>query len=201
MKRIVVLILMCTTLSTIAGPRVVGNGFLKNKSDPIIQMENKLKMVKNNDERFLVLNELAKKYSAETFNINERNIKNVNENALSLLKLAESKNYQSLYADAIHHGNIVLGRAALINDDIDNAIFYLESAAKINGSAKLGSLGPNMTLVKELIKKGKRDSAIDYIDSSLKLWTDKTIARKKTSEWKNKIKEGGIPDFNENLEY
>ncbi len=51
--------------------------------------------------------------------------------------------------DAIHQGNIILGRLALRESKMDAAKRYLLAAGRTPGGSSLGSLGPSMALAKD----------------------------------------------------
>src|SRR5204863_4474896 len=57
--------------------------------------------------------------------------------------------------DAIHQGNIVLGRLALRRNDIEEAKRRLIAAGRTPGSSTLASTGPGMQLAKDLLDKGE----------------------------------------------
>ena len=57
------------------------------------------------------------------------------------------------YGNALHKGNIVLGRIALERGDIAGAKEHLLAAGQTPGSPQVGSFGPNTTLAKELLEK------------------------------------------------
>src|SRR4051794_14856331 len=57
--------------------------------------------------------------------------------------------------DAIHQGNIVLGRLALRQNKVDLAKKYLIAAGKTPGSSMLSSQGPAMQLAKDLLERGE----------------------------------------------
>ncbi|MBC7714667.1 MAG: hypothetical protein H7177_15080 [Rhizobacter sp.] len=174
---------------------------MANKKDPTLDLEVRLRNTHKNEDRFLLLNEIVKKYSSESYVINSKNVINVKDNANSLLMMSGSHRKNSLYADAVHHANISLGRAALFAGDIESGMSFLEASTKLYGPEKIKSPGPNMTLAKELLKLGQKNAVMDYLDASLKLWTDSSFSNKKISEWKKIIYEGSIPDFKESLEY
>lgn len=100
------------------------------------------------------------------------------------------------YGNAVHHGNLVLGRVALRKDDIEKAEHYLLLAGKTPGSPQLNSFGPNMLLALELLKKGRSEAVIEYLKLCGKFWK-----RAQTDRWIKAVKEGRTPNFGANLRY
>jgi hypothetical protein len=98
--------------------------------------------------------------------------------------------------DAVHHGNLVLGRLALHEGNVKKAGFFLLAAGRTPGSPPLGSFGPNMLLAKELLEKGERKVVLDYFDLCRKFW-----GRDVLDDWAEEVKKGQIPDFGANLRY
>lgn len=94
------------------------------------------------------------------------------------------------YGNAIHAGNIVLGRVALRKGNIDEAKDYLLRAGATPGSPQLDSFGPNMSLARELLMKGEREVVIRYLVLCGKFWASGSL-----KEWQSEINEGRIPDF------
>jgi tetratricopeptide (TPR) repeat protein len=114
------------------------------------------------------------------------------------LSLAEQPEYADNNADAIHYGNIVLGRIALRQGDVTAASAYLLNAAKIKGNPHLDTFGPNMMLAKELLEKGERKSVLEYFDLCGKFWADND---KKLDQWRSAVTSGSDPNFALNLRY
>jgi tetratricopeptide (TPR) repeat protein len=115
-----------------------------------------------------------------------------------VLNLAEQPEYADDNADAIHYGNIVLGRIALQHGDVTAASAYLLKAAKIKGNPHLDTFGPNMMLAKELLEKGERKSVLQYFDLCGKFWADDD---RKLGQWRSLVLSGDNPDFGANLRY
>ena len=103
-----------------------------------------------------------------------------------------------LYGDAVHVGNLVLGRLALLGGDVGKAKEHLLAAGRVPGSPTLMSFGPNMLLASELIERGERDAAVAYLDLCAKFWQKEGG---KIEGWKGVIREGGMPNFGANLGY
>lgn len=102
------------------------------------------------------------------------------------------------YGNALHKGNIVLGRVALKTGDIAGAKEHLLAAVQTPGSPQLNSFGPSMTLAKELLEKGERDVVLTYLESCGKFWK---IGGEKLQSWMATVRGGGIPEFGANLLY
>lgn len=120
------------------------------------------------------------------------------EYATELLQSAQKSNIDWNYGNALHKGNIVLGRVALSRGDIVGAKQHLLAAGEIPGSPQLDSFGPNMTLAKELLEKGEREVVLTYLQSCGKFWK---MGGDELQRWIATIKGGGTPDFGANLVY
>ena len=118
--------------------------------------------------------------------------------ASEALKLASEFRNSWNYGNAIHKGNIILGRIALQSGDVTGAEQHLLAAGQTPGSPQLDSFGPNMTLAKDLLEKGERDTVLAYLQECAKFWK---MGGSQLQEWVAKVKAGGIPDFGANLLY
>lgn len=118
--------------------------------------------------------------------------------AEELLKLAAKFKNDWNYGNALHQGNLILGRIALQRGDIESAKTHLVAAGQTPGSPQLDSFGPNMALANDLLAKGERETVLTYLQSCGKFW--KTGADK-LEAWTATIKGGGMPDFGANLSY
>ncbi len=100
--------------------------------------------------------------------------------------------------NAIHQGNIVLGRLALRRGDLEAAKKFLLLAGKTPESSTLAALGPSMALAKELLDHDETAVVLQYFDECRDFWTGN---RGKLNEWTVLIKGGIKPDFGANLGY
>ena len=100
--------------------------------------------------------------------------------------------------DAIHQGNIVLGRLALRRSDVETAKRCLLAAGKTPGSGILASLGPNMALARDLVERGESATVLVYLEECAQFWSGN---RGKLPEWIALVKAGLKPDFGKNLDY
>lgn len=143
-------------------------------------------------QKFYVLGDLAK--SALEAGEPEK----AQQYASELLQSAQKFPNDWNYGNALHEGNIVLGRVALQRGDIEGAKEHLLAAGQTPGSPQLDSFGPNMTLAKELLGKGERDTVLAYLQSCAKFWK---TGGDNLQAWATTTKGGGTPDFGANLDY
>jgi hypothetical protein len=118
--------------------------------------------------------------------------------ASELLQSSEQFKRSWNYGNALHKGNIVLGRIALRRGDLPTAKDRLLAAGATPGSPQLDSFGPNMTLAKELLEKGERDAVVTYLQACSKYWK---MDGGRLQQWIATVKSGSIPDFGANLIY
>jgi hypothetical protein len=100
--------------------------------------------------------------------------------------------------DAIHQGNIVLGRVALQQGNLEAAKERLLAAGITKGSPVLGSFGPNMALAKDLLTRGERTVVLQYLGECKQFWKRDNG---RIDQWSAEIQGGVIPDFRANLLY
>lgn len=123
-------------------------------------------------------------------------LKHAREWAAEILNQAGDKQ-NPLLADAVHHAQIVLGRLALVNGDVQEAKERLLLAGQTAGSPSLKSFGPNMSLAEDLLEKGERETVIKYFDECATFWMHK----EKLDQWTSEVKAGHTPQFGPNLVY
>jgi hypothetical protein len=102
------------------------------------------------------------------------------------------------YGNAIHKGNLILGRVALRQGNRAEAARHLLTAGRTPGSPQLNSFGPNMTLAKELLEVGERDIVLQYVDLCRTFWL---MDLGNTGAWEKIIDSGRIPNFGPHLVY
>jgi hypothetical protein len=124
-------------------------------------------------------------------------LKQAREWALEILNQAASNQTQTL-VDAVHHAQIVLGRFAIVNGDLQEAKQRLMLAGQTKGSPAMKSFGPNMSLAKELLEKGERETVVKYFDECAAFWTHD---QGKLAQWTAQVKAGETPQFGANLVY
>ncbi len=101
------------------------------------------------------------------------------------------------HGNHVHHGNLILGRIALLDGKVDEAKSRLLLAGKTEGSPQLSSFGPNMLLAKELLERGETKVVLDYFELCKKFWD----SRRKLETWGEDVKANRTPDFGANLDY
>ena len=94
--------------------------------------------------------------------------------------------------DAVHDGNIVLGRIALKKGDVKQAKKFLMQAGYTPGSPQLESFGPDMTLAKEFLDAGEKDIVLKYFVLCRRFWK---MGRGKLDDWTKEVKAGQVPNF------
>ncbi|MGH2756796.1 MAG: hypothetical protein ACRDI3_03315 [Actinomycetota bacterium] len=100
------------------------------------------------------------------------------------------------HGNAIHYGHLILGHVALRNGDLDKANRELLLAGRTTGSPQLDSFGPNMSLARDLLRKGQQETVLEYLDLIAVFWDfDEDV-----DDWASQIRNGTMPDFGMNLE-
>jgi hypothetical protein len=143
-------------------------------------------------QKFHALNKAAK----ESFNVGK--IENARTYATELLALSLKYKTDWNYGSAIQDGNIVMGRIAWKEGRVSEAKSRLLDAGKSPGSPVMSSFGPNMSLAKDLLQAGQKDSVLEYFELCRRFWSDGagTLDR-----WAKEVKGGKIPNFGANLYY
>lgn len=101
-------------------------------------------------------------------------------------------------ADAIHNGNLILGRLALRAGDVEKAKEFLLTAGRVKGSPVLNSFGPNMALAKEMLDHGERAVVLQYFDLCGAFWK---MHEDNLRLWSKQVRDGTTPNFGANLIY
>lgn len=118
--------------------------------------------------------------------------------ATELLALAEPHPEDQRFGQALHDGNMILGRLALKRGDVAKAKIHLLKAGHTPGGGTLSSFGPNMSLAKDLLEHGEKSTVIEYLKLCKKFWT---YPRNPIDVWIQAIQTGQQPDFAQNLVY
>jgi hypothetical protein len=72
----------------------------------------------------------------------------------------------------------------------------LLAAGNSPGSPQLNSFGPNMSLAKDLLENGDRETVLQYFEFCRKFWS---MGQDKLNQWAENVKAGRMPDFGANL--
>jgi TonB family protein len=96
----------------------------------------------------------------------------------------------------VHDAHIVLGRAALAQGKTDEGKTHLLQAGRVTGGGSLTSFGPNMSLARDLLERGERETVLAYLEECRAFWKNPRL-----DEWIQTIKSGGMPNFGPNLIY
>ncbi len=115
-----------------------------------------------------------------------------------MLTLAQKFQKDWNYGNAIQDGNLVLGRIALKEGKVDEARQRLLEAGKSRGSPQMNSFGPNMSLARDLLEKGERETVLQYFDLCRKFWE---MGQSKLDRWTEDVKADRMPEFGANLVY
>ena len=103
------------------------------------------------------------------------------------------------YGNAVHKGNLALGRLAVREGLLVEAGNRLRaSGAMTAGSPQLNSFGPNMTLAKDLLELGETEAVLDYFESCRAFWK---MGGSQLDAWTADVKAGRMPNFGANLRY
>ena len=96
------------------------------------------------------------------------------------------------YGNVLHEMEILLGRVALEEGDLEKADLHLLRAAATPGSPQLDSFGPDWTLASDLLERGRREAVSTYVLRVEKFWES---GRDQLQEWKRLLAAGQTPQF------
>ncbi len=164
----------------------------KNAIKAFSCLEDALKNTPDEKDKFYLLDDLAEiAFTAGKFSQAEYY-------ADELLTKAQLYKNNWNFGNAIHKGNLVLGRIALKQGNIEGAKKYLTESGRTPGSPQLCSFGPNMILAKELLDKGEKKAVIQYFRLCGNFWKS---GKWRLTLWTFIVKLGKQPDFGANLDY
>lgn len=114
--------------------------------------------------------------------------------------LADAKGFPKdwNYGNAIHAANIILGRIAVKEDDLEAAGEYLIAAGNTPGSPQLDTFGPDMNLARELLAAGEIKIVQRYFELCAKFWK---MNDGRLKQWSELAESGKLPEFGANLRY
>lgn len=111
----------------------------------------------------------------------------------ALLERAESRDPADA-GDLIHHGHLIHGHVSLHRGDVSTAEGHLLAAADLVASPALTSFGPNMSLARALLLRGRDEAVLGYFDRCALFWGQLPL-------WRADILAGEMPRFGPNLIY
>jgi len=100
--------------------------------------------------------------------------------------------------NAVHKSNLVLGRIAVREGRIADAVKLLRASGATSGSPTLNSFGPNMLLARDLLEAGEDEAVLAYFEQCRVFWK---MGGDKLDRWSQDVKDGLLPDFGANLAY
>ncbi len=127
-------------------------------------------------------------------------ISKAEEYANELLGMAAQYPRDWNHGNALHDGNVVLGRIAIKRGNLAEAKRRLLEAGKTPGSPQLNSFGPNMTLANDLVQTNERATVLEYLELCRKFWKLESGIYK-LNQWSAMVRGGGMPEFGANLLY
>lgn len=136
--------------------------------------------------RFYALGDAAK-YCFNTGKFDE-----AGKHASELLELSQRYRSDWNFGNAIHDGNMILGRIAVHDGRIDDAKRFLEAAGSTPGSPQLDTFGPDMSLASDLLDVGEAAAVVFYIDKCRSFWE---MHDGKLDFWASELKAGRRPRF------
>lgn len=112
--------------------------------------------------------------------------------AEELLRVAANFRDDWNYGNALYTANSVLGMLSLQEEDVDAAEKYLLAAGDTPGSPQLNSFGPKLELAAELLKLGRRDAVIQFLEKISRFWKSRAS---RLAGWIDEIREGKNPQL------
>lgn len=164
----------------------------ESTQDRLDRAEGELSAAGSDVDRFYALNDAAKS------SIELGKTEDASKYAEELLDLVTKFEDNWNYGNAVHDGNMVLGRVAVKEGRIDDAKEFLIKAGETPGSPQLDSFGPNMSLAKDLIEEGETKVVLEYFELCRKFWD---MGSGDLDRWSKKVEAGKVPDFGANLVY
>lgn len=148
-----------------------------------------LKSAKNEEFRFYALG-----YAA-LLSLNQGKVADARAFAEELERLAPQYKNSWYHSEAVEKYNIVLGRIALKEGNLETAKRRLLAAGRSPGSRYSG---PNMSLASDLLVKNEKAVVLEYLELCRMHWV---MDNGRLDLWKHEVEEGRMPYFGANLDY
>jgi hypothetical protein len=100
--------------------------------------------------------------------------------------------YAEAEGDAVFVGNLVLGRLALLRDDVEAAEMYLLRSGQIKAGQPT-FWGPNLTLVRELMKRSRTKVVLQFMDEVKQFWREDCHGPEQADKLTQSILAGKLP--------
>ncbi|GMV95139.1 MAG: hypothetical protein AMXMBFR82_49170 [Candidatus Hydrogenedentota bacterium] len=98
-----------------------------------------------------------------------------------------------------HKAHILRGQVAFKQGDADMAGKILLEAADVPESPHMKIAGPSMRLARDLLRAGKKDVVLEYIERWKGRWDGPTSFL--LTQWEQEVRHGEEPDFDPNVRY
>jgi tetratricopeptide (TPR) repeat protein len=134
--------------------------------------------------RFYILGDLAEAHFAAGEHTKAKT------EARQWIALAQTMPNDWNYGNAIHRGNLLLGRLALAAGDVPAAKEHLLAAGRTKGSPQLNSFGPKWELAQQLLEQNERAVVLDYLSLCRTFWQGRD---RDLEFWASAIRSGGTP--------
>ena len=120
--------------------------------------------------------------------------------AYAMRLLDEARSYRGSwnYGNAVHKGNLVLGRIAVREGRFEDAVKFLRASGETPGSPQLNSFGPTMLLARDLLEQGETEAVLAYFELCRVFWK---MGGSRLDAWIKEVTAGNVPDFGANLHY
>lgn len=176
-------------------PQALGGLYLRSRvfggpSEPMRALEHfrlAYDLADNDDQRgYLLGNIVQAAFEAESYD-------DVRTYAATMLDTSATTYFS---VQNFHEANIVLGRVALAEDDVELAKYHLLEAGRLPepslpfSPGPMQLEGPNMRLASEMLQRGEREAVLEYFDLCSRFWHSD-----KLNDWAAVVKAGGTPDF------
>jgi hypothetical protein len=158
----------------------------------LMKLEECLKLAHSCESRLAILPLIAKAA------LEGKELQRCDAYASELLDLGNASEVDILRKCYVQHALILLGRAALKEGTIDVAKKRLKEAGNLDGPKTLNAFQPFMSLAKELLEEGEKDTVIEYLRSCDDHWIDENHT---FCQWIHKIENGQVPEFGAKLLY
>lgn len=112
--------------------------------------------------------------------------------AQELIALAAKFQDDWNYSSAVHNANIIMGRTALLKNDINSAKQFLLAAGKVPYSKILDNHGADLQLAGALLARGQREIVSQYLRDCTRLWPHD---RDRLEHWRQQVAEGKNPNL------